>query len=159
MHGLVFPSSWRRRRRRYRLSRRQRGVHLLEFRGRNRAEPRLHLPVLAAAGLVDLADRELDVLPGVRLIPAPGHTPGHLAVVMTSGRSGAIYLGDVITDPLLFDHPDWLTAAEAIPALSLATRKRLIERAARQHLLVAAFHLPSVGRVELTGDRTRFVPS
>jgi glyoxylase-like metal-dependent hydrolase (beta-lactamase superfamily II) len=112
-----------------------------------RAPARTHLPVIASAGLLELTDREVDVLPGVRLIPAPGHTPGHMAVVLTSGGEGAIYLGDVITDELLFDRMEWMTAAEAIPALSLATRRRLLERAARENLLVAAFHLPSTRRV------------
>jgi glyoxylase-like metal-dependent hydrolase (beta-lactamase superfamily II) len=117
---------------------------------------RVHLPVIEQAGLVELADEETDVLPGVRLLPAPGHTPGHMAVVLTSGREGAIYLGDAVTDQLSFERPDWLTAAEAIPALSLATRKRLLKRAVQERLTVAAFHLSGVGRVERATDPGRF---
>jgi glyoxylase-like metal-dependent hydrolase (beta-lactamase superfamily II) len=35
----------------------------------------------------------MEVLPGLKLLPAPGHTPGHLALAITSGREGALYLG------------------------------------------------------------------
>jgi glyoxylase-like metal-dependent hydrolase (beta-lactamase superfamily II) len=107
--------------------------------------------------LLELADREIDVLPGVRLLPTPGHTPGHMAVARTSSGEGAIYLGDVVTDESMFQHPGWLTAAEAIPGLSLATRKRMIELAVREHLTVAAFHLPAIGVSETAGKAYRFV--
>jgi glyoxylase-like metal-dependent hydrolase (beta-lactamase superfamily II) len=116
----------------------------------------VHLPVIAEAGLVDLADQETEALPGVRLLSAPGHTPGHMAVLLTSGREGAIYLGDAITDELLFEQPGWLTAFEAIPILSVATRWRLLERAVRERLTVAAFHLPATGTVTNSGSSFQF---
>ncbi len=131
-------------------------VGLAQFKEVLRRPARVHLPVIREAGLVELADREIDVLPGVRLIPTPGHTPGHLAVVLTSGGEGGIYLGDVVTDESMFEHPDWLTAAEAIPALSVASRRRILERAVREHLTVAAFHLATVGVCEKVGHRYRF---
>jgi glyoxylase-like metal-dependent hydrolase (beta-lactamase superfamily II) len=120
-----------------------------------RQPARTHLPVIRDSGLLELADAEVDVLPGVRLIPTPGHTPGHLSVVMTSGGEGGIYLGDVVTDESMFEHPDWLTAAEAIPAASVATRRRILERAVRERLTVAAFHLAAFGVCNRAGDAYR----
>lgn len=130
---------------------------LAQFKEVLRPPARVHLPVIREAGLLELADREIDVLPGVRLIATPGHTPGHLAVALTSGREGAIYLGDVVTDESMFEHPDWLGAAEAIPTLSIATRRRLIERSVREHLTVAAFHLAAVGVCEKAGGAYGFL--
>ena len=36
-------------------------------------------------GQLDLIDRETEIIPGIRAVPAPGHTPGHIAVVISSG--------------------------------------------------------------------------
>jgi glyoxylase-like metal-dependent hydrolase (beta-lactamase superfamily II) len=32
------------------------------------------------AGLIDLVSGEQELLPGVRLVPTPGHTPGHMSI-------------------------------------------------------------------------------
>ncbi len=52
------------------------------------AAARMTFPVLEQAGLVEPVDEEIDALPGVRLVPAPGHTPGHAVVAVTSGATG-----------------------------------------------------------------------
>jgi glyoxylase-like metal-dependent hydrolase (beta-lactamase superfamily II) len=49
-----------------------------------------NLPVLQRAGLMRTVE-EAEVLPGIRLLHAPGHTPGHMAVAITSGRHGATH--------------------------------------------------------------------
>ncbi len=40
-------------------------------------------------------DGELELLPGVRLVPAPGHTPGTQVVVVQSGGRPTVICGDV----------------------------------------------------------------
>jgi N-acyl homoserine lactone hydrolase len=40
-------------------------------------------------------DGELEVLPGVRLVPAPGHTPGSQVVVVETGGRPAVIGGDM----------------------------------------------------------------
>jgi glyoxylase-like metal-dependent hydrolase (beta-lactamase superfamily II) len=120
---------------------------------------RVHLPPLKEFGVVELIDRETEVLPGVRLLPAPGHTPGHMAVAITSGGEGAIYLGDAVLHELNVDHPEWVSPIDLIPALTVSTRRRLLERAARENGLVAAFHMPRIGRVVRAGRAFTFAPS
>jgi glyoxylase-like metal-dependent hydrolase (beta-lactamase superfamily II) len=127
-------------------------------RGRPGSPAAHNLPPIEAAGLLELADAELDVIPGVRLIPTPGHTPGHLSVVMTSGREAAIYLGDVVTHESMFEHPEWLNAAEAIPARSVETRRRILAEAARDGMVVAAFHLATPGTCVSADAAFRFQP-
>jgi N-acyl homoserine lactone hydrolase len=39
-------------------------------------------------------DGELELLPGVRLVPAPGHTPGSQVVVVENGGRPAVLAGD-----------------------------------------------------------------
>lgn len=67
---------------------------------------RTHLPPLRAAGLVEMVDEPTEVLPGVRLLPVPGHTAGHMVVALTSDNEGALYLGDAVLDEANFAHPD-----------------------------------------------------
>jgi len=109
---------------------------------------RTHLPPLRQAGLVELVSEETEVLPGVRLLPAAGHTPGHMVVALTSGRDGALYLGDAILDEANFAHPDWASVYEWNPAMAIATRTALIDKAIAENRLLIGFHLAARGYAE-----------
>jgi glyoxylase-like metal-dependent hydrolase (beta-lactamase superfamily II) len=109
---------------------------------------RTHLPPVHRAGLVELVSEEAEVLPGVRLLPAPGHTPGHLVVALTSGHDGALYLGDAIIDEANLAHPDWVTAIEWNPSMTITTRTALLEKAIAENRLLIAFHLAARGYAE-----------
>ena len=111
---------------------------------------------LEGADLLDRVEGASEVLPGIRVLPAPGHTPGQLAVEI-DGPDGALYLADVVVDELAIEHPDWGMAFDDDPATAAATRRALLERASAERLLVAAAHLPAPGRVERHGDGLRFV--
>ena len=65
---------------------------------------------------MELVSEETEVLPGVWLLPAVGHTPGHMVVALTSGDDGALYLGDAVLDEANFAHPDWASVYEWNPA-------------------------------------------
>ena len=73
------------------------------------------LPLLAKADAVDVVQGETELLPGVRLVPAPGHTLGHCVVTLASGSQQAIFLADAILDPLQLTHPTWLSAVDMLP--------------------------------------------
>lgn len=116
---------------------------------------RTHLPPLREAGLVDLISEETGVLPGVRLLPAPGHTPGHLVVALTSGKDGALHLGDALLDELYLSHPGWASVFEWDADLALATRAALIERAMAEGRLLIASHMAARGYLEQAGNGYR----
>jgi glyoxylase-like metal-dependent hydrolase (beta-lactamase superfamily II) len=100
---------------------------------------------LANAERLELADGEHEIAPGVRLLPLPGHTPGHMGVVFTDGQQMGIYVGDMIHHPLQVEHPDWCPTFDALPPMSRETRRNLLERARREHALVLSYHLPFPG--------------
>jgi glyoxylase-like metal-dependent hydrolase (beta-lactamase superfamily II) len=99
---------------------------------------------------VELIPREKEILPGVHALPAPGHTPGHLALLLSSGGEQLLHLGDAATHPLHLERPSWENGFDWSPQQALATRQSLLERAAGQDTHVMAFHFPfpSVGRVQ-----------
>jgi glyoxylase-like metal-dependent hydrolase (beta-lactamase superfamily II) len=94
---------------------------------------------------LDLIDQEVKVLPGIRAIPALGHTPGHMAVVVSSGSEQLLYLSDAVIFPFQLEHPDWYPIFDLAPEQAAATRRRLLEWAAAEKALVLAFHLPLPG--------------
>jgi glyoxylase-like metal-dependent hydrolase (beta-lactamase superfamily II) len=92
---------------------------------------------------------ECEILPGVYTIPAPGHTIGQIAVLMTSKGEGLIHAADVTHHTFQIDHPDWSLAYDPLQQESRETRHKLVERAARENLLWMGYHFtfPPVGRV------------
>jgi glyoxylase-like metal-dependent hydrolase (beta-lactamase superfamily II) len=113
------------------------------------------IPPVEEAGLIELVDAPVEVADGVRLLPAPGHTPGQLAVEL---GAGALYLADVVVDELHVERPDWTMEFDADPVPTVETRRRLLGRAAAEHLSVAASHLAAPARVQRAGDGFRLVP-
>lgn len=98
---------------------------------------------------VELIGRETEIVPGIRAIPAPGHTPGHLALLLSSGAHRLLNLGDAAVHPLHLEHPEWQNGFDLSPDSALATRRSLLEQAAAEQMHIMAFHFPfpSVGRV------------
>jgi glyoxylase-like metal-dependent hydrolase (beta-lactamase superfamily II) len=105
----------------------------------------LALHALLEADLLDLVADEMPLEPAVRVLEAPGHTPGHLAVVV---NDALLWSGDAIISVLNASHPEWVSAADMDGAVNEATRRALFARAADEQLVVAGSHLPIVGTVE-----------
>ncbi|MFF8727181.1 MBL fold metallo-hydrolase [Streptomyces sp. NPDC015171] len=115
------------------------------------------------AGLLDLVDVPADgtdVAPGVRLIPTPGHTPGHVAVRLGSGGETAVITGDCIHHPVQFADPAIGSCVDIDPERSEASRRALLGSLAGTDTLVLGTHFPppTAGRVIGQGDAYRLSP-
>ncbi|KFU78638.1 MBL fold metallo-hydrolase [Amycolatopsis lurida] len=104
------------------------------------------------AGLLDLVDVPavgVEVAPGVRLVPTPGHTPGHVAVRLGSGDETALITGDSIHHPVQIPHPDIGSCVDIDPGLAEATRRSLLASLAGTGTLILGTHFPAptAGRV------------
>lgn len=99
----------------------------------------------AIAGQIETVDQDAEVVPGVRVVAAPGHTPGHLAVEVSSDGDRLLDLVDVALDPFLLTHPDWHPALDHDPIQAAATRRRLLDQAADDGTLVLNYHFPWPG--------------
>lgn len=89
-----------------------------------------------------LLDREGEVLPGVSVLFAPGHTPGHMVVSFESDGHRLLCAGDTVLHPLLMDHPDWLPSFDVLPGPAAESKRRILDLAASSGSLVLAQHLP-----------------
>jgi glyoxylase-like metal-dependent hydrolase (beta-lactamase superfamily II) len=89
-----------------------------------------------------LIDRPTEVAAGVLVFPAPGHTPGHAAVLVSSGRQQLLYVGDALIHPAQLENPGWTSAFDLAREQTVDTRKALLDRAVADRCMLAAFHLP-----------------
>ncbi|MCK7624320.1 MBL fold metallo-hydrolase [Streptomyces sp. RS10V-4] len=115
------------------------------------------------AGLLDLVDvppQGADIAPGLRLIPTPGHTPGHVAVELTSQGAGALVTGDCLHHPVQFAHPAIGSCVDIDPVQAEATRRTLLSTLADSKTLVLGSHFapPTAGRLTTHGAAYRLTP-
>jgi glyoxylase-like metal-dependent hydrolase (beta-lactamase superfamily II) len=89
------------------------------------------------------------IAPGVNVLATPGHTPGHLSLVVSSGAERAIILGDVMHCPVQFDEADWGVVFDIDPNLARRTRDRLMTELEDPSTISADGHFADVvfGRV------------
>ena len=107
---------------------------------------------------VDLVDGETTVVPGITMVPTPGHTPGNCSFLVSSGTARAVVLGDAIHCPLQISHPEWAFAADANPEAARRAREALLREMDAPGTVVVGPHFPDAvfGRV-LAGTAPRRV--
>ena len=108
------------------------------------------------AGLADLVASDLQLTDEITLIPTPGHSPGHISVLIESAGQQALLLGDVAHTPLQMAHLDWSTRFDSDGAQSAATRHDLFSRFSDSETLVIGGHF-SAGHIRRDGDAFRFI--
>ena len=98
---------------------------------------------------LDRVEPGTEIVPGVTAIAAFGHTPGHMAVEVTSADKRLLFVADAIVDPINLEYPEARCVTDSQPEQTVRTRRSLLERAAAENPLVAATHFPfpGLGRV------------
>lgn len=111
--------------------------------------------------LVDLESEPLELFPGVLLLPASGHTPGQMAVLVVSGKESVMYTADVVISPVHLEHITWTPVFDIDPKAAARTKRRLFDLAAERGALVLGQHFPpfpSLGRVSRRGRAWEWQP-
>ena len=108
----------------------------------------------------ELMEQEKEILPGIGVVAAPGHTVGHIAVAVLSGNEEMLCLGDAAIHPIHVEHPEWHTGFDDVPQQAIRARGRLLERAAEEGALIFAPHFPfpGVGHVIKGGGGWQWQP-
>jgi len=102
-----------------------------------------------------------EVAPGITSIAAYGHTPGHTAFAVASGNQAMLVLSDVTNHPWLFvRHPEWQAVFDVDGDMAVQTRKKMLDRAAADKMLVQGYHFPfpASGYISKRGDGYDLVP-
>jgi glyoxylase-like metal-dependent hydrolase (beta-lactamase superfamily II) len=100
-----------------------------------------------------------EIVPGMSVVETPGHTPGHVSLEL-EGRDNLLITGDACTsDTIFFARPDWHFGFDTDTEVALASRQKLLDRAASEKLKLLGYHwtYPGVGYAERRGDAYKFV--
>jgi glyoxylase-like metal-dependent hydrolase (beta-lactamase superfamily II) len=104
--------------------------------------------------LVDLVEGEVEIAPGVRVLPTPGHTAGHQSVLVgPADGPKALFLGDVSPTSVHVKLP-WVMSYDLEPARTVETKRALFTRAVAEDWLVVWGHDKdhAAGRVGVDKD-------
>jgi glyoxylase-like metal-dependent hydrolase (beta-lactamase superfamily II) len=105
---------------------------------------------------------EAEVVPGVRSLPAFGHSPGMMAFHIESDGQRLLNWADVANHYVMaIQRPEWHVAFDHDKEMGAATRKRVFDMVSADRLAVVGYHMPfpSVGFVEKSGTSFRWVPA
>ena len=101
-----------------------------------------------------IADRTTRIKPGTEIVSgigaveSHGHTPGHMSIQLTSVGEQALVVGDAITNGhISFAHPDWKPGYDAEMDQAVLSRRRLLDQAATDRVVLLGYHLPFPGTV------------
>ena len=111
------------------------------------------LPVVAA-DRAEIVRDDFAIGDHVRILPTPGHTPGHVAFSFGKGRDDAVFSGDLMHSPLQARHPQLSAKFDIDQVQAAATRRAFLERYCDTATLCCTAHFPSpsTGRIKHRGD-------
>ena len=108
------------------------------------------------AGRAELIPSDHRLCDEITLIPTPGHSPGHMSVLIRSDGEEGLLTGDVAHHPCQMAHLGWSSTADSDPVQSAATRRQLFSRFADRPTLVIGGHY-NAGRIQRDGDAFKFI--
>src|SRR6202171_2785374 len=101
-----------------------------------------------------------EFFPGFRSEPAYGHTAGLTVYILEDGGEKVMFWGDVVNIAVQVDDPDISLRFDSDAEAEHATRRKLLEDAARKGYIVATDHLPfpGLGNIRKDGQAFTWVP-
>ncbi len=101
-----------------------------------------------------------EIIPGVKTVAAYGHTPGHTGLLIESKGERLLCAVDILHRRAQFVHPEWSMSFDTDASISVPTRRRLLQQAADENLLMHLYHMPfpALGYVRAVDDGFRWEP-
>jgi glyoxylase-like metal-dependent hydrolase (beta-lactamase superfamily II) len=85
----------------------------------------------------------------LRLVHAPGHTPGTSVALIESGGQSLALVGDLFHHPAALDHPQWRCGFDWDPEAGASTRAAWLERLRATGTPLVSPHFPDLKPVTL----------
>jgi glyoxylase-like metal-dependent hydrolase (beta-lactamase superfamily II) len=100
------------------------------------------LPVVEAKQ-AEIVSNDHQIGDHVRILPTPGHTPGHVAFTFGKAKDLAVFSGDLMHTPLQTRYPELSPKFDVDPVQAAATRQSFLERYCDTDTLCCTAHFPS----------------
>jgi glyoxylase-like metal-dependent hydrolase (beta-lactamase superfamily II) len=119
----------------------------------NMPESNQHYPMFASARKYlipirdhfDLVNENSEAIPGIRLLPASGHTLGNVMLEISSLKNKLLCIGDLIHSQLEFTYPEYYSFLDFAPEQAVKLRTEGISKIAESGVLIFACHFPFPG--------------
>ena len=114
------------------------------------------------SGQVKAFEGATQILPGIRSLPAYGHTPGHTYYALEDGREKLVFWGDTIHAPdAQFEDPSITIEFDVDQKVAGAQRQKAFADAAKNGYLIALDHMyfPGIGRLRKEKVGYRWIPA
>ena len=111
------------------------------------------LPVVEAKR-AEIVGSDFAVGDHLRILPTPGHTPGHVAFAAGRGKDDAVFAGDLMHSPLQTLYPELSPQFDVDGAQAAVTRRKFLERYCDTDTLCCTIHFPSpsAGKIRRKGN-------
>ncbi len=107
--------------------------------------------LLAMKDKVQMLNPGDEIAPGIKTIPCPGHTPGHIMVEVKSRGQKLIFASDVVLHPAHIEKPEWCTMFDLKPAAVASARREFFKLVSAGSSLVMVPHFPFPCLGHITG--------
>lgn len=120
--------------------------------------PYIRKQLLGIQDCFEWVESGAEIVRGITLIDAAGHTHGQLGVHVQSDGDHFICAADSMLNPLHLEYLGWNYHSDADFAIAVETRRRIAELAIETDALVTAYHFPfpAVGRIKRVADGYRW---
>jgi glyoxylase-like metal-dependent hydrolase (beta-lactamase superfamily II) len=114
------------------------------------------LPVVEAKK-ADIVSNDFVLGDHARILPTPGHTPGHVAFTFGRGKDDVVFAGDLMHTPLQTRYPELSPKFDVDPKQAGATRRDFLQRYCDSDTLCCTAHFPSpsAGKIRQWGNGFR----
>ena len=106
---------------------------------------------VAASGQLELIDGDREIIPGIRSVLTPGHTPYHQGLLIESNGELAFYIADLAPTAAHLPLP-WIMGYDVEPLVTLETKRRILKRAVDEKWLVVFEHDAKTAWSRLAND-------
>ena len=89
--------------------------------------------------------QDTHIASGIRIVPTPGHTPGHLCIAIDSGEQRTLLLGDAVTHPVQLEEPGWHSLGDVDADMADRTRQHLWRQMEAPRVRGVGAHFPELG--------------
>jgi glyoxylase-like metal-dependent hydrolase (beta-lactamase superfamily II) len=107
-----------------------------------------------AEGQTELIEGDREILPGIRVEVMPGHTRHMQCVVITSRGEHAYFISDLVPTRSHLSYP-WIMSFDLYPLETLASKRRLLPRLAKERALVIFPHDAELACARLVEEEGR----